>query len=190
MFSKTVRRIWHFLWKEDSLLSWLVTIVLAFFLVKFAIYPVLGLLLGTPLPVVAVVSGSMEHNSQGFEIWWENNGKWYEKEGITKEEFKGYSFKNGFNKGDIIVLTGSKNIKRGEVIVYMKQEDTRTIPIIHRVVAKNPQTTKGDNNPSPDKERVSPENIVGKARLKVPFLGWVKISAVMALQKLGIGKGI
>ncbi len=52
-----------FIWDDDSLLSWVVNVILAFVLVYFVIYPGLGLLLGTSHPVVAVVSGSMEHRT-------------------------------------------------------------------------------------------------------------------------------
>ena len=61
-FKKFLKKTWKFIWEDDSFLSWLVNIVIAFVLVKFIIYPLLGLLLGTGFPVVAVVSCSMEHN--------------------------------------------------------------------------------------------------------------------------------
>lgn len=60
-WKKTCKKIWHFVWKEDSFLSWVVNIILAFVLIKFVVYPALGWMLGTSYPVVAVVSGSMEH---------------------------------------------------------------------------------------------------------------------------------
>ena len=59
---KVLKKTWHFLWYEDSLLSWIVNIILAFVLIKFLIYPGIGLVLQTDLPVVAVVSESMDHN--------------------------------------------------------------------------------------------------------------------------------
>ena len=59
-------KIWYFIWEDDSLASWLVNIVLAFLLVKFIIYPGLGLLLSTDYPVVAVISGSMTHDGITF----------------------------------------------------------------------------------------------------------------------------
>jgi len=55
------KKIWNFLWYEDSVWSWLANIIIAFILIKFIIYPLISLLLATPLPIVAVVSGSMEH---------------------------------------------------------------------------------------------------------------------------------
>ncbi|MBD3204072.1 signal peptidase I [Candidatus Woesearchaeota archaeon] len=58
----TFKKIWYFIWEDDSILSWIVNVVLAFVLIKFIVYPGLGFLLGgTSHPVVAVVSGSMEH---------------------------------------------------------------------------------------------------------------------------------
>lgn len=59
----TWRKIWYFIWEDDSLLSWIVNIVIAFILIKFVVYPGLGFVLGTTHPVVAVVSGSMEHKT-------------------------------------------------------------------------------------------------------------------------------
>ncbi len=56
-------KAWHFLWVEDSWLSWIVNLALAFIIIKFVVYPGLGLALGTEFPVVSVVSGSMEHKA-------------------------------------------------------------------------------------------------------------------------------
>lgn len=58
-----LRKTWFFLWKDDSLLSWVVSIIVAFILIQFVFYPGLGFLMGTPYPVVAVVSSSMEHRA-------------------------------------------------------------------------------------------------------------------------------
>ncbi len=57
-----LQNIWHFIWHDDSLLSWLANIVLAFILIKFIIYPLLALALGSQLPVVAVITSSMDHH--------------------------------------------------------------------------------------------------------------------------------
>ena len=69
-------KIWHFIWKDDSLLSWIINILLAFLIVKFLIYPGLGFALGTTYPVVAVVSSSMHHDGD-FDQWYEEKGDWY-----------------------------------------------------------------------------------------------------------------
>ncbi len=59
----TWQKIWYFIWEDDSVLSWFVNIVIAFILIKYLVYPGLGLVFGTSHPVVAVVSGSMEHKT-------------------------------------------------------------------------------------------------------------------------------
>ncbi|MBI2499399.1 signal peptidase I [Candidatus Woesearchaeota archaeon] len=169
----TFRKIWNFIWHEDSILSWIVNIILALVIVKFLIYPGLGLIFNTNYPLVAVVSGSMEHNQRNFDEWWSVNGNWYEKNNITKEQFEKFRFKNGFNKGDIMVLFGSKNVKVGDVIVYTS---TNTYPIIHRVVKINQDSSfimKGDHNS--DKDPTSVSSSVGKAVIRIPLLGYIKI---------------
>lgn len=174
-------KLWHFIWEEDSIASWIVNIVLAFILVKFVIYPGLGLMLGTSHPVVAVVSGSMTHEGLSFNEWWEQNKNWYSEEGFNKKQFQNSPFHNGFNEGDIMVLFGTKpeNIKTGQIIVYQSRPDYP--PIIHRVISKEKDDnkiffrTKGDHNSVADKERISEERLIGKAMLRIPYLGWVKI---------------
>ena len=84
-----LKKLWRFIWEDNSIWSWLVNLVLAFVLVKFIIYPGLGLLLGTGYPVVAVVSGSMEHDG-GFDNWWNSQENIYNELGITKKEFKDF----------------------------------------------------------------------------------------------------
>lgn len=180
---------------EDTWESWLVYIVLAFVLVRFVIYPVLGLVFGTSYPIVAVVSGSMEHDGS-FDDWWSSkavlNGKnvlqseFYSNYEISKSEFLEFPSKNGFNTGDIMILVGadSENIEVGDIIVF---RTNRPDPIIHRVIEKNindnqvSYRTKGDHNlmsydtAALDESNISDENIIGKAVFRVPWLGYVKI---------------
>ena len=158
---------------------------MAFILIKFAVYPALGFILNTSHPVVAVVSESMEHDGN-FESWWSQSGRWYADNGITKEQFKEFTLKNGFNKGDIMILYGKKgkDIEKGEVIVF---KSGRPDPIIHRVVKKADANgeyyfqTKGDHNAdsirstSLDETKISENQILGKAVFRVPFLGYIKI---------------
>jgi hypothetical protein len=186
-----LKKTWHFIWHDDSLLSWIVNVILAFILVKFIIYPGFGLLLSTNYPIVAVVSCSMEHNTQpscnfnhlNFNEWYNLRGDWYTNKGFTKEQFNNFPFHNGFNKGDIMILKGiqPKNIKIGDILVYQSQMYPN--PIIHRVVKisqKNSMyyfTTKGDNNLDTDLKEIDEQQIknTGKAIIKIPYLGWVKI---------------
>jgi len=172
-----LKKIWKFLWYDDSVLSWIVSIILAFLIVKFIIYPGLGLVLGTGYPVVAVVSSSMHHESN-FNEWYNKKGEWYNRYDYTKEQIKEWSFSNGFNKGDIMVLKGAKNIEIGDVIVFNGNSNN---PIIHRVVfiGDNYYQTKGDNNMDSFQQlgetNIKKEQIIGKAVLRIPFLGYIKI---------------
>lgn len=173
-----LKKIWHFIWYEDSLLSWIVNIIIAFVLVKFIIYPGLGFVLGTTHPVVAVVSGSMEHDGN-FDNWYEEKGGWYN---YSKEEMREWIFPNGFNKGDIIVLKSGKNVKNGDVIVFRGKSNN---PIIHRVISNWEENgklyyqTKGDNNfdsfEQLGEHKISEDDVIGKALFKIPLLGYVKI---------------
>ena len=177
----TVKRIWNFIWHDDSIWSWLVNIALAFIIVKFILYPLIGLLLGTSYPVVAVMSGSMEHDGN-FDQWWESQNKLYEELKITKEQFKTFKFMNGFNKGDIIILTKAKDIQIGDVIVFSANTAE---PIIHRVVkTENGIQTKGDHNlgSRQDEVNIDQTKILGKALFRVPYLGWLKLGFVSLIQ--------
>ena len=234
-WKKTLKRVWHFIWEDNSIWSWLVNIALAFVLIKFIVYPSLGFLLITTHPVVAVVSESMEHNahptcaemsqyyffgkkdycskyayalcgkafskSMSFSLgeYWNECGKWYESNNITIEQFTQFSFKNGFNTGDIMVLRGKKPeaIKVGDIIVFWS---SKSEPIIHRVVKKWKDSygyhfqTKGDHNaysiktPILDETNISEEQIIGNAVVRIPMLGYIKIWFVDLLNFLGLLK--
>lgn len=172
-FWKKLRQFWHFIWNDDSILSWVLSIVVAFVLIRFIFYPIIGLILATSHPVVAIVSGSMEHSlaesSFGvyticgrqltekekvtLELFWELCGTWYEEHNISKEKFSTFPFRRGMNRGDIIVLRnpGAENIRVGDVIVFIQPENQIVEPIIHRVVAIDTTNdivfqTKGDHN--------------------------------------------
>ncbi len=185
----TLKRAWRFLWYEDSLASWAVNIVLAFIIIKFLLYPGLGLALGTKFPVVAVVSSSMEHHPSDFQGWWGQAQDFYLARNITEFDFLAYPFKDGFNKGDIMLLAGVNpaDVQKGTIIVYWSG---KPYPIIHRFVGYNEAgnttylASKGDNNPgqiiAPDlnEQRIPEQAVVGRAVLRIPYLGWIKIFAV------------
>ncbi|MFO7710163.1 MAG: signal peptidase I [Candidatus Woesearchaeota archaeon] len=186
-------KIWYFIWEDDSLLSWTVDLLISFVIIKFLVYPGLGLALGTTHPIVAVVSGSMEHDGT-FDSWWESQKGLYDQYNITREEFSEYPFANGFNTGDIMVLKGkpTDEIERGDVIVFW---GNRRDPIIHRVVDSNGGfTTKGDHNLGSDTYEydIPPERLVGYgehekgsvAIARVPYLGYIKIGAVWLLTQV------
>ncbi len=188
-------KIWYFIWYDDSLLSWLVNIILAYVLIKFIVYPLLGLVLGTNYPLVAVVSESMEHDS-GFNAWWIENEDSYLALNITKAQFDDYPFKNGFNRGDIMFLIGKdpKDMKIGNIMVF---QANKPYPIIHRIIKKENKgmlvfQTKGDNNKMQikdsqlDETRILETQLLGKAVIKLPYLGYVKIWFVDLLKLMGV----
>jgi signal peptidase I len=215
-----VKKAWNFIWNDNSIWSWLVNIILAFVIIKFMVYPGLGFLLNTSHPIVAVVSGSMEHKTvnpclvydsdnpavciehdtssyeicgavfnqrqkSGFDFFWDTCGAWYIQNNITKSDFSTISFRNGFNKGDIMILFGTKpeKIKIGDIIVFTGY---RQDPIIHRVVKLKELDgdyyfqTKGDHNKDSYtfEQDISEEKYIGRAVIRVPLLGYVKIIAV------------
>lgn len=190
-------KLWHFIWHDNSLASWVVNIILAYIVIRFLVYPGLGLVFGTNFPIVAVVSNSMEHQGVGFDEWWASNEDYYLAINITKADFSDYNFKNGFNRGDIMFLVGKKPeaVNVGDVIVF---QSGKPYPIIHRVILKDNKAmwvfqTKGDNNRAQitdselDETQVLEKQLLGKAVFRVPYLGYVKIWFVDLLKLFGIG---
>ena len=80
-----------------------------------------------------------------------------------------------FYKGDMIVVYGENDVSVGDIIVF--EAPNRKYPIIHRVIEIAPEgiRTKGDNNEYADPWKIGNGDIYGKAVLKFPLLGWVKI---------------
>lgn len=204
------KKTWKFLWDDDSVWSWLANVIIAFLVIRFILYPVLGVVLGTSYPIVAVISESMEHGThndiicsrhfkefpESFDQFWLVCGEWYKKRGISKEQFKTFPFHNGFRKGDVIVLwrADKDNLDLGDILVF---QGTKPQPIIHRIVKiweENGEyfyQTKGDHNKksiggSFGEEKIAEERVFGKGIFRVPYLGWVKILFVDAVKPLGI----
>jgi signal peptidase I len=83
-----------------------------------------------------------------------------------------------FYKGDMIIVVGVEDVKVGDIVVFDSPD--KRYPIIHRVdqIKDGGIVSRGDNNPATDEGRwgVIPfSKIYGKAVLKIPLLGWVKI---------------
>ncbi len=133
--------------------------------------------LQTDFPVVAVVSSSMEHDSPEATYY-----PFMQSKGYSQEDLQEFAFASGMRKGDIAVIKGVpfEKIKVGDVIVYVVPGKE---PIIHRVVEVNSEglITKGDNNGAADQASggiapvIKPENVKGKAVLRAPLLGYVKL---------------
>lgn len=173
-FKDIVKKIWKFLIHDDSIWSFAADAVLIIIIGKFILIPLLGLFLGTSFPVVSVVTSSMDHSGMDFEEWWQENGEWYEDIDISKEQFQDFKFKNGFEKGDGLILLGtSKNeIEIGDVIVFNSPEG----PIIHRAITLDPVSTKGDANNGQlvFEKNISESNVEGNSLFLIPFIGWPK----------------
>jgi signal peptidase I len=187
---KTAKRVWKFLWYEDSLASWIVTLLLAFIIVKFIFFPLLSLAFSTPLPLVVVESESMYHQGQDFDYWWNQSSEWYENKQIKYEDTEDGPFKNGLDMGDIIVVSGRGEYEVGDIIIF---EAGARHPIIHRIVkirnlgsSNVNYATKGDNNPSQleNEEDIEPEAVMGKAVARIPKAGWIKLFFVKIWETL------
>lgn len=170
-------KTWDFLWNDDSLLSWVLFLIVVFIFIKFIFFPTLSLLFGTSLPIVIVESCSMHHDLS-FDEWWVENKEWYLNNGIDEEQFKSFSMTNGFTKGDIFFVRGinGEDVKIGDVIIFSDAQSQR--PIIHRIMNLDPLQTKGDNNPGqiPFETNINPNSVIGKATsVKIPLIGWLKL---------------
>jgi len=123
-----------------------------------------------------------------FNEYWDVCGNWYEHNvDIDKETFSNFWLHNGFRKGDIIIVWGRFTPKVGDIIIFNANGNAPR-PIIHRIVNIDENgiiQTKGDHNKDQltssnniyrtDETNIKEEQIIGKAILKVPYLGWVKI---------------
>ncbi|MDO8508723.1 MAG: hypothetical protein Q7S27_03505 [Nanoarchaeota archaeon] len=171
-FAYKIKKFWEFL-KKDTWQSWIVSIILIIIFIKLIFFPLLSFLTQSPLPLVVVESCSMYHESS-FNEWWERNSEWYESKDITKENFASFSFKNGLNKGDIILVTGKNKYSEGDIIIFTAPTQH---PIIHRIISTDPISTKGDHNSDQlsIEKSIQQANILGKSTLKIPLLGWIKL---------------
>ena len=170
-----LKRFWYYLWHDNSLGSYALNFILAFILIKYIFFPGLGFILGNDIPIVAVVSGSMEHRivnqnicgntveresswTLPLDTWWDYCGEYYETElGITYDQFEDFPFTNGLNKGDVVVLKYREisEIEIGDILVFVPgdlQWYSQNGPVIHRVVNIFQEDdeiffqTKGDQN--------------------------------------------
>jgi signal peptidase len=80
-----------------------------------------------------------------------------------------------FEKGDMVIVQGGTLINAGDIVVY--DAPVYKYPIIHRVISITEAgvVTKGDHNASPDPWVTPTDKIHGKAIMRIPYLGWVKV---------------
>lgn len=138
-----------------------------------------------------MICGMMVNETGYLDIdtYWLLCGSWYEERDIDKIEFAAFPLSQGFNKGDIMILTAAKDIKIGDLVVFQTLKDT---PIIHRVIdIKRTDRglvyeTKGDFNAGQlieydvgplgrevivDERSVNEAQLIGKAAFRIPWLG-------------------
>ena len=136
--------------------------------------------LSTDMPVVAVVSQSMQHDhaQQTYYGWLENNL------GYGQEYIKSWPVPTGFFVGDMPIVQGAGEYEVGDVVVYSIPCDLYPnqckYPTIHRIIKINEDgtyQTKGDNNPHQllYEFRISGEQIHGRVIFIIPKLGYFKV---------------
>ena len=183
---KFFKKFWYFLWKDNSIKGWIFSLVFLFVVIKFLFFPLLSLVTGTTLPLAIVESCSMYHKGNlfsDFDAWWDRHEEKYSEFIINDLDFKKFTLRNGFNKGDILLITKAnpEKLEIGDIIIFNAYQKN---PVIHRIIdikETNNQkvfSTIGDNNNAQFdfEEEIIESQLVGKASLKlVPYLGWVKL---------------
>lgn len=169
--------------------TWWGNILLGFLAAVIFYYVILANVLSTSTPVVAVVSGSMEHANPEVTHY-----QWLEKNlDYTKNYIDSWPMTNGFSVGDMPIVSGglpltgffkgpddnnTEKYNVGDVIVY--SVPGINAPIIHRIIKINDDgtyQTKGDNNSGQlnYEYSVKPEQIKGKVIFIIPKIGYFKV---------------
>lgn len=174
----------RFLFVEESIKSYIAFFIFLILLFSFIFYFLLPYGFGI-VDVVAVVTPSMEHKNNVEENFY----KFFLAKNFTISEIKSFDFSDGISIGDVVIVkrVNLSEIKVGDVIVFKAQ----TTKIIHRVVEVQNEngnlyfTTKGDANPTSlnFEKNITSDRIIGKAVLKIPYLGYPRI---LLLRLLGI----
>ncbi len=165
----------------SSLASPIFYIVLGVFM-AFAVKQGLSYALSSDMPVVAVLSQSMQHDDASHTHY-----GWLEDTyGYSEEYIDSWPVPTGFLVGDMPVIEGSGVYKVGDVIVYSISCDdypmySCDIPIIHRIIKINDDgtyQTKGDNNlhQLPYEFSVPEGQIHGKVVTVIPKVGYFKVT--------------
>jgi len=169
-----VRKLWKRL--NQGWAGVVFSVFLGIVFATFFYYVVLATALSTNLPVVAVVSSSMQHDNPELTHY-----NWLQKNlNYARSYIDSWSAPNGFSIGDMPVVQGASNYQVGDVIVY--SVEGQPAPIIHRIIKINDDgsfQTKGDNNLNQlsYESSVKKEQIHGKVIFIIPKLGYVKVLA-------------
>ena len=158
------KKVWKFIWNDNSLASWVVNVVLAIIIIKFLIFPVLGLSLGTSYPIVAVVSCSMQHSPTNCwaDCYMKSSGSlddfkicFNKQESLCGEPPKDDTYwgmcgkwyeTNGISENQFLEFSQKNGFNIGDIFVLKKAKNIKAgdtiiydnkinnAPIIHRVV--------------------------------------------------------
>lgn len=168
-------------WKRNTKgLKGTIIYVLLGFLIALLLNKGLGLVLGSPLPVVTVSSTSMVPTLQVGDI-----SIIYGRGGYNLEDiivFKGWKPEPIIHRvvGKAEKTNGEIKIEVSNRLNKLSEEELRSLGEKHLSKSvKSIYITKGDNNGICDqcygKNVVKESEIYGKSILKIPLLGWVKI---------------
>jgi signal peptidase I len=158
----------------DGPMGYIIYAVLGIF-IAFLVNQTLGFALTTDLPVVAVVTSSMQHD-ESTEM---NHYQWLEKTlDYEREYISSWPISGGFLIGDMPIVQGSPEYNVGDVVVY--SVPGQNVPVIHRIIKINPDgtyQTKGDHNPQqlPFEFSIKKEWVHGKVVVVVPKIGYFKV---------------
>lgn len=158
----------------DGPLGYVIYAALGIF-IAFLVNQTLAFALTTDLPVVAVVTSSMQHD-ESTEI---NHYQWLQKNfEYNRSYVDSWPITGGFLIGDMPIVQGSPEYNVGEVIIY--SVPNQAVPVIHRIVKINSDgtyQTKGDHNPQqlPFEFSIKKGWIHGKVIIVVPKLGYFKV---------------
>ncbi len=191
------KKFWKFL-NQDSWQSTLTFVFLFMIFIMFIFSPLLGILTGfgysesmikptlkSSFPFIGISSGSMNlvivescsmYHRETLKGILENGI--YAENNISLEDTVDWSFKRGFNKGDIIFSIAPKNLEVGDVIIFNSNQQNVRYPIIHRIIrAEETYTTKGDNNPGllVYEQDISRQQVLAKSVFRIPYIGWIKL---------------
>ena len=166
--AKTKMKIWQ---REvaGSFLYIILGVVLA-----VAVKQLLVFGLSTDMPVVAVLSQSMQHNDAERTHY----GWLADKMGYDIPKIDSWPITGGFLVGDMPIIQGRDEYEVGDIVVY--SVPGQSVPIIHRIIKINADgtyQTKGDNNMNqfPYELKVGESQIHGEVIFVVPKLGHFKV---------------
>jgi signal peptidase I len=171
-----LKKAYNFLWKEESLLSYAVFIIIAFVLLRFVAFPAF-LYVTNYADVAAVISTSMQHS----ELTDHTFNEWLRFNGFSEEEVAEWPYLDGLNVGDVIAVRAmpAGEIKPGDIVLFYTDRGQ----VIHRVMYVKQvgneffYTTKGDANPqiSTVETDIPYSEIKGELVWKTPYLGYPRV---------------